>query len=149
MEVILLEKIRNLGNIGDQVKVKTGYGRNFLIPEGKAVSATKANIEKFTKIRAELEQAAAVALEAAKERAAKLENLAVTISAKATEEGKLFGSIGTSMIVEAIKDAGFEVKKSEINLPNGPIRQTGEHVVHLLLHSDVTAIVKLNVVPTE
>jgi large subunit ribosomal protein L9 len=146
MEVILLEKIRNLGNIGDQVKVKTGYGRNYLLPEGKAVSATSANIEKFAKMRAELEQAAAKTLQEAKDRAAKITGLIITVEAKASEEGKLFGSIGTSIIVNAIKDAGFEVKKSEISLPQGPIHQVGEYDIDLILHSDVTATIKLKVV---
>lgn len=146
MEVILLEKIRNLGNIGDKVKVKTGYGRNFLIPEGKAVSATAANVEKFAKMRAELEAAAEKVLQSAQERAAKLANLIVTIEAKASEEGKLFGSIGTGNIVNALADLGFEVKKSEVILPQGQIRQIGEYEINLLLHSDVTQAIKLNVV---
>lgn len=149
MEVILLEKIRNLGNIGDKVKVKTGYGRNFLIPQGKAVTATAANVEKFTKIRAELEQAAIKVLQEAQERANTMANLVVTIAAKASEEGKLFGSVGTSVIINAIKDAGFEVKKSEINLPEGPMRQIGEYEIALLLHSDVSVPVKVKIVAAE
>lgn len=149
MEIILLEKIRNLGGIGDRVNVKTGYGRNFLIPQGKAVSATKANLEKIAQMRAELEKVANEALEKATARAKQLANFIVTIPAKATEEGKLFGSIGVSVIANAIKNAGFDVKRSEITLPQGPIRQLGEFDVVLLLHSDVSINVKIKVVPAE
>jgi len=149
MEIILLEKIRNLGGIGDRVNVKTGYGRNFLIPQGKAISATKANLEKIAQMRAELEKVANEALEKATVRAKQLANFAVTIPAKATEEGKLFGSIGVSVIANAIKNAGFDVKRSEITLPQGPIRQLGEFDVVLLLHSDVSINVKIKVVPAE
>lgn len=146
MEVILLEKIRNLGNIGEKVSVRAGHARNHLIPYGKAVMATEANVEKFAKMRAELEKHAAEALKLAQERAEKLANIVVTISSKATEEGKLFGSITGSTIASALKDLGFDVKKSEISMPQGAIRQAGEYEIILLLHTDVTVKVKVNVV---
>lgn len=146
MEVILLEKIRNLGAIGDKVKVKTGYARNFLLPKSKAVTATVANIDKFAKMRGELEKAAALSFEGAERRAAALANFALTIPAKATEEGKLFGSISIGTIVAALHDVGHEVKKSEVSLPQGPIRQIGEFNIDLLLHTDVTTTIKVNVV---
>lgn len=146
MEVILLEKIRNLGSLGDQVNVKPGYGRNFLVPQGKAVPATKANVEEFEQRRAELEKQAAEKLSAAEVRKEKLEGLEVTISAKAGDEGKLFGSIGTRDIAEAISEAGVEVEKAEVRLTEGTIRQTGDYEVELQLHSDVEAAIKLVVV---
>jgi large subunit ribosomal protein L9 len=149
MEVILLEKIRNLGNIGDQVKVKNGYGRNYLIPQGKVITATKANIEKYSKLRAELEQKAAALLHDAEIRVKALENVKVTIPAKASEEGKLFGSIGVSTIANALQEIGYKVKKSEINLPQGPIRQVGEYDITLLLHTDLTTTIKVNVIAQE
>ncbi len=146
MEVILLEKIRNLGDIGTQVVVKPGYARNYLIPYGKAVVANEENLEKFAAMRATLEQNAAAALELAKERQEQLERTVITIPVKATEEGKLFGSVSTSVIAHALKEAGFDVKRSEIMLPQGAIRQVGECEITLLLHSDVTVKVKVNVV---
>jgi len=149
MEVILLEKIRNLGDIGAKVTVKPGFARNYLIPYGKAAAATKANLEKFLKMREELERNAAEALKLAQERAAKLEKAIITIPVKATEEGKLFGSVNTSTIAHALKDAGFEVKRSELSMPSGVIRQAGEYEIALLLHSDVTVKVKVNIVAAE
>jgi large subunit ribosomal protein L9 len=147
MEVILLEKVRNLGALGEKVKVRSGYGRNFLMPRGMAVMATKENIEKFEARRAELEQAAAAMLAAAQARAAKLAELgAVTLAHKAGDEGKLFGSIGTTDIAEAVNAAGVEVKRQEISMPEGPIRQTGEYEIELNLHTDVTQAIKVNVV---
>ncbi|EKE00813.1 MAG: 50S ribosomal protein L9 [uncultured bacterium] len=146
MEVILLEKIRNLGDIGEKVSVKTGHARNYLVPHGKAVMATAANVEKFAKMRAELEQHAAEVLKAAQERATKFADVVVTITNKATEEGKLFGSITTSTIASALKDMGFDVKRSEVSMPQGPIRHTGEFEIVLLLHTDVTAKIKVIVV---
>ena len=146
MEVILLEKVRNLGDIGAKVAVKAGHARNYLVPYGKAVVATKSNLEKFEKIRAELEKNAADALAAAQERAAKLDQMAITIPMKATEEGKLFGSVSTSMISHSLKDAGFDVKRSEVSMPQGPIRKVGEYEIILLLHTDVTTKIKVNVV---
>lgn len=146
MEVILLEKIRNLGNLGDKVNVKPGFGRNYLIPQNKAVMATKENVEKFEARRAELEKVAADSLAAAEARAAKVAELAaVTIAANAGEEGKLFGSVGASDIADAINAAGGEVEKSEVLLPEGPIRQVGEYEIELSLHSDVTQSIKVNV----
>lgn len=146
MEVILLEKVRNLGGIGDKVTTKAGHARNYLIPYGKAVMATGANLEKFSKMRAELEQKAADALKLAQERANKLVDVVVTIPVKATEEGKLFGSIAASNIVSALKDQNILVEKSEVSMPQGAIRQVGEYDISLLLHTDVTAKVKVNVV---
>ncbi|MDR1057057.1 MAG: 50S ribosomal protein L9 [Coxiellaceae bacterium] len=149
MEIILLEKIRNLGDIGAKVTVRPGHARNYLIPYGKAVIATQANLEKFAKMREEFERNAAEALRVAKERANKLEKAIINIPVKATEEGKLFGSINTSTIANALKNIGFEVKRSEISMPSGVIRQVGEYEVALLLHSDVTVKIKVNVSPTE
>lgn len=146
MDVILLQKVRNLGDLGDQVKVRPGFGRNFLIPAGKAVPANAENIAKFEARRAELEKAAAEALAAAQARADQLEALGrVVLTRKAGEEGKLFGSVSTADIAEVITAAGVEVEKREIEVPEGPIRQTGEYSVMVLLHSDVTATVTVAV----
>jgi len=145
MQVILLDKIAHLGKVGDQVNVKSGFARNYLIPQGKAVMATKANIEHFEARRAELEEKAAQALAAAADRAARLEALgSVTIAAKAGDEGRLFGSIGTRDIAEAITAKGVEVAKSEVRLPNGLIRTLGEHQVTFQFHGEVFS--HLNVV---
>ena len=145
MQVILLDKIVHLGQVGDQVNVKSGFARNFLIPQGKAVMATKANIEHFEARRAELEEKAAQALAAAADRATRLEALgSVTIAAKAGDEGRLFGSIGTRDIAEAITAKGVEVAKSEVRLPNGLIRTLGEHEVTFQFHGEVFS--HLNVV---
>ncbi|AMN46390.1 50S ribosomal protein L9 [Steroidobacter denitrificans] len=137
MEIILLQKVANLGSIGDRVQVKSGYARNFLLPQGKATLATADNIAKFEARRAELEKMALDELNEARGRAAKLTSIKLTLSAKTGGEGKLFGSIGVTDIVEALKQAGHEVERSEVRLPLGPIRQTGEHVVQLHLHTDV------------
>ncbi|HEX7080220.1 MAG TPA: 50S ribosomal protein L9 [Gammaproteobacteria bacterium] len=137
MQVILLEKIDNLGGIGDLVKVKPGYARNYLIPKGKATVATPENIAKFEERRADLEQRAAAELEAARDRAAKIEGQVLRIKAQAGPEGKLFGSIGTLDIAEACTALGVEVERSEVRLPEGPIRVVGEHEVELHFHSDV------------
>ena len=140
MEVILLENVGNLGSLGDKVDVKSGYGRNFLIPQGKAVPATEDNVAKFEARRAELEAAAQAALAAAEQRAAAIEALAsVSIEATAGEEGKLFGSVGTRDISEAITAAGVEIDKSEVRLPEGVIRELGEYEVMLQLHGNVAA----------
>ena len=147
MDVILLERVRNLGNLGDEVSVKNGYGRNFLIPQGKAVRATAANREVFEGRRAELEAQAAAQLKAAEDRAAGLAELAVTIAARASDEGKLFGSVGSREIADAVTEAGQEVSKDEVLLPVGPLRSIGEFTVDLQLHSDVTASVTVNVIP--
>ena len=145
MQVILLDKIAHLGKVGDQVNVKSGYARNFLIPQGKAVMATAANIEHFEARRAELEEKAAQALAAAVDRAARLEALgSVTIASKAGDEGRLFGSIGTRDIADAITAKGVEVAKSEARLPNGLIRTLGEHEVTFQFHGEVFS--HLNVV---
>jgi large subunit ribosomal protein L9 len=147
MEVILLEKVRNLGSLGETVKVRSGYGRNYLIPNGLAVMATKDNIAKFEARRAELEQKGADNLAKAQARAGQLEALgAVTIGANAGDEGKLFGSIGTSDIAEAITAAGVEVARSEVKMPEGAIRQAGEYDIDVQLHSDVVQTVKVQVV---
>jgi large subunit ribosomal protein L9 len=149
MELILLQKVANLGNIGDRVKVKSGYGRNFLLPQGKATVATPENIAKFEARRAELEKAAQEELQSAQARAAKLEGFKLTLSAKAGGEGKLFGSIGTPDITEALNNAGHKIERAEVRLPNGPIRQAGEHVVHLQLHTDVLVELPVVIVPEE
>src|SRR5262245_4799172 len=138
MDIILLQKVANLGNIGDRVKVKSGYGRNFLLPKGKATVATPENIAKFEARRAEFEKTARADLESAQARAKKLEGFKLTLTAKAGGEGKLFGSIGTSDIADGVKKAGHEIERSDVRLPNGPIRLAGEHVVQLHLHTDVT-----------
>ncbi|MEL7449576.1 MAG: 50S ribosomal protein L9 [Pseudomonadota bacterium] len=149
MDVILLEKVENLGGIGDRVKVRSGYGRNFLLPKGKAKLATPENVKALEAMRAELEAKAADELAAAQARAAKLEELQLTITAKAGTEGKLFGSVGTIDIAEACTKAGVDVERSEVRLADGPIRVAGEHQIELHLHSDVTVPVPLTIVPEE
>jgi len=146
MDVILLEKVANLGSLGDKVKVKAGYGRNFLLPYGKAVPATADNLKAFEERRAELEKAAAEKLAAAQARGEALNGASVTITSKAGEEGKLFGSIGVRDIADAITAAGTEVEKSEVRLPEGPLRVVGEYEIELQLHSDVTVMINLAVV---
>ncbi|MFM5193652.1 50S ribosomal protein L9 [Aeromonas media] len=146
MQVILLDKIAKLGGLGDQVAVKAGYARNYLIPQGKAVMATKANIETFDARRAELEAKLAAGKAAAEERAAKLGELAtVVIASKSGDEGKLFGSIGTRDVAEAITAAGVAVAKSEVRMGN-VLRNTGEYEVVVQLHADVKATVQIQVV---
>jgi len=149
MDIILLQKVANLGNIGDRVKVKSGYGRNFLLPQGKATLATPDNIAKFEGRRAEFEKVARGELESAQRRAAKLQGFKLTLTAKAGSEGKLFGSIGTADIATGVKAAGHDIERSEVRLPAGPIRQAGEHVVQLHLHTDVTVELQLVIVPEE
>ncbi|HKK55297.1 50S ribosomal protein L9 [Marinobacter sp.] len=146
MDVILLEKVANLGSLGDKVKVKAGYGRNFLLPYGKAVPATADNLKAFEERRAELEKAAAERLTEAQARAEALSGASVTITSKAGEEGKLFGSIGVRDIADAITATGTEVEKSEVRLPEGPLRLVGEYEIELQLHSDVTTTINLAVV---
>ena len=147
MQVILLDKIGNLGSLGDTVNVKSGYARNFLIPQAKAVMATKANVEMFEARRAELEAKVAEQLTSAEARAEKVNALeAVVIASKAGDEGKLFGSIGTRDIADAINAAGVEVVKSEVRLPEGALRNTGEFEISVQLHSAVFATVTLQVV---
>jgi large subunit ribosomal protein L9 len=146
MQVILLERIKNLGSLGDVVKVRNGFGRNYLIPQGKARPATKANIAEVEARRAELEKQAAELVAAAQARAARLAELTVTLAARAGEEGKLFGSVGTRDIAEAITAAGVEVEKGEVRLPTGPLRNTGEYEIAVQLQGDVEATVKVTVV---
>ena len=146
MEVILLEKVANLGSLGDKVNVKSGYGRNFLLPYGKAAPATEANVKAFEERRAELEKAAAEKLATAQSRAEALEGASFTVTSKAGDEGKLFGSIGVRDIADAITAAGTDVEKSEVRLPEGPLRLTGEYEIELHLHSDVEVTVTLAVV---
>jgi len=150
MQVILLDKIGNLGSLGDTVNVKSGYARNFLIPQAKAVMATKANVEMFEARRAELEAKIAEQLSAAQARAEKVNALeTIVIASKAGNEGKLFGSIGNRDITEAITAAGVKVVKSEVRLPGGALRNTGEFEISLQLHSEVLATVALQVVASE
>lgn len=147
MDIILLDKIANLGGLGDQVSVKAGYARNFLFPQGKAVPATKDNVAKFEARRAELEAKIAEALTAAQARADQLAALeAVTIASPAGDEGKLFGSVGTRDIADAITAAGVTVTKAEVKLPTGTLRELGEYEIDVQLHSDVTATVKVVIV---
>lgn len=148
MEVILLEHIANLGGLGDTVEVKAGYGRNFLIPQGKAVPATRDNVAAFEARRAELERAAVEALAAAQARAEKLATVeGVTIPANAGEGGKLFGSIGTRDIADAVVAAGCDIDKAEVRLPEGALRETGDYVVAVQLHPEVMVELAVAVVP--
>ncbi|ARU55166.1 50S ribosomal subunit protein L9 [Oleiphilus messinensis] len=146
MEVILLEKVGKLGGLGDKVAVKAGFGRNFLIPYGKAVPATKENVEQFEARRAELEKQAAEKLAAAQSRSEELSGKEVTIVAKAGDEGKLFGSIGVRDVADAFTAAGIAVEKSEVRLPEGPLRAVGEYEIALHLFTDVDTTVKVIVV---
>jgi large subunit ribosomal protein L9 len=146
MEVILLEKMQGLGNLGDRIKVKPGYGRNYLIPNNKAVPATTANVAKFEAERADLLKAQEAALAEARSRASALADRTVTIASKAGTEGRLFGSVGAADIAEAVTAAGVKVEKREIRLPNGPLRDVGEHEVEVHLHPEVNAAVKVAVV---
>ncbi len=143
MEVILLEKVGRLGTVGDKVNVKSGFGRNYLLPQGKAITATATNVAQFEARRQELEAAASDKLVSANARAGQLEELIVTIKANAGDEGKLFGSIGARDIAEAITAAGVKVAKSEVKLPEGTLRETGEFDINVQLHVDVIQIVKL------
>lgn len=143
MEIILLQKVENVGAIGDRVRVKSGYARNYLIPQGKATLATADNIAKFEARRAELEAKAAGELAAAQTRGKKLEGLVLKITMQAGSEGKLFGSVGTVDIAEAIGKQGVEVERSEVRLPDGPLRTAGEHDIELHLHTDVNVPVKI------
>jgi large subunit ribosomal protein L9 len=149
MEVILLQKVANLGNIGDRVTVKSGFGRNYLLPSGKATVATPEHIAAFEARRVELEAKAAGDLVGAQARAATLEGFTLTMTAKAGTEGKLFGSIGTADIAEACKAAGQEIERSEVRLPGGPLRMVGEHVVTLHLHADVDVSLPVTIVAEE
>ncbi|MEO8630915.1 MAG: 50S ribosomal protein L9 [Betaproteobacteria bacterium] len=146
MQIILLEKLPNLGALGEVVNVKPGYARNFLIPQGKAKRATEANLADFEKRRAELEKVHNQSLVVAQERAAKLEGVVVQVSQKAGVDGRLFGSVTNSDISEALIAQGFDVQKAQVRLPNGPLKQTGEHEVTLDLNTDVKVQIKITVV---
>ena len=146
MEIILLEKVANLGGLGDRVKVKSGYARNFLIPKGKATEATSSNIARFEARRAELERIAAEALARAQARAEQLAELIVTLSVKTGSEGRLFGSVGAADIANAVSAAGIELQKHEVRLADGPIRQIGEYDVDLFLHGEVKTQIRVNVI---
>ncbi len=149
MEVILLQKVANLGNIGDRVKVRSGYGRNFLLPEGKATLATPDNVARFEARRTELERLAREHLTSATDRAQALKEFKLTIRAKAGTEGKLFGSIGTADIAEASTREGFKVERSEVRLPSGPLRMVGEHTVSVHLHADIDVPLHITIVAEE
>ena len=146
MELILLEKVRNLGDLGDKVTVKPGYGRNYLLPKGKGVRVNAANLEAFEKRRAEYEAKASEHLSGAQKRAAKLVDVSITLTAHASPEGKLYGSVGPREIAEALQAAGHEVNKGEVILGEGPLRQTGEYEVVISLHADIQNIVKVTVI---
>ncbi len=145
MEVILLKKVENLGNLGDKVVVKAGYGRNYLIPARHAVPATESNLKAFEASRAELEKAAGESMAAAQVRKDALDDMSISIVRKAGDEGRLFGSVGTADIAEALTEAGQAVAKQEVRLPNGALRTTGEYEVTLHLHTDVDATIKVEV----
>ncbi len=147
MDIILLEKVANLGNLGDKVSVRAGYGRNYLIPQGKAVVATAAKLEEFEQRRAELEKKAAAELAAAQARAEALGKLSVRIAQKAGDEGRLYGSVGTKDIAEAVTAAGVELHKQEVRLPTGALRHTGDYEIKAQIHGDVTATVAVSIVP--
>ena len=146
MQIILLEKIANVGNLGDVVKVKDGYARNFLIPHGKAKRATPANLEAIEAQRTELERAAGEKLATAQALAEKLEGSTLRIPQKAGVDGRLFGSVTNADIVEALKAQGVDIEKSMVRMPSGPLKHVGEHPVSVVLHTDVTAHVTVNVV---
>jgi large subunit ribosomal protein L9 len=149
MEVILLDKVENLGGIGDKVKVKPGYARNYLIPQGKATRATAENIAEFEARRAELEARAAAVIAEAKARAEKIDGLKLVIRAKVGSEGKLFGSVGTVDIAEAAEAAGVTIERSELRLAEGPLRVVGEHEVEVHLHSEVSVPIVVTIEPEE
>ena len=146
MQIILLEKVTNLGGLGDVVKVREGYARNFLIPQGKAKRATRDNLAEFEQRRAELEKAQSEQLSAAQERASKLDGLAVQITQKAGVDGKLFGSVTNADVSEALKAQGFDVPKANVRMPQGPLKNVGEHPLKVALHTDVLVTVNVTVV---
>lgn len=143
MEIILLEKIENVGSIGDQVTVKPGYARNYLIPKGKATFATPDNIAKFEAMRADLEKKAADELTSAQERAKAFDGLKLEIEVQAGSEGRLFGSVGSPDIIAACAEKGIHIERSEVRMPDGPLRTVGEHTVDFHLHSDVNVAVQV------
>jgi large subunit ribosomal protein L9 len=149
MDVILLEKVANLGNLGDRVAVRSGYARNFLLPKGKATLATPDNVKKFEARRAELEKVQRENMADAEGRKVQFEGFKLSITAKAGSEGKLFGSIGTADIAEAATNAGHKLARSEVRLPNGPLRTVGEHVVVVHLHADINVELPITIVAEE
>jgi large subunit ribosomal protein L9 len=149
MQLILLQKVKNLGNLGDKVNVKPGYGRNYLVPQGKAAAATEANLAEFEKRRAEYEAKANQQFAGAEARQAQFENATVTIKANASPEGKLFGSVGPREVAEALTAAGTSLDKSEVIMSEGPLRHIGEFDVPLHLHADVHAMVKVIILPED
>ena len=149
MKVILLDRVENLGAIGDLVSVKSGFGRNYLIPSGKAALATEENIKELEKKRAELEKKSADELAAAKSRGALIDGMKLIVSANVESEGKLYGSVGPVDIVEAFDKVGVAIERSEIRMPDGPIREIGEFEITLHLHTDVDIKVSVNIVPEE
>lgn len=149
MDIILLQKVANLGNIGDRVKVKSGFGRNYLLPHGKATLATPDNVKRFEARRAELEKAAHEQLSSAAQRAEALKEFKLVIPSKAGTEGKLFGSIGTADIAEAATKAGIKIERSEVRLPNGALRTIGDHSVILHLHADIDVPLAVTIVAEE
>ena len=149
MQIILMEKVVNLGSLGDLVKVKDGYARNYLIPQGKAKRATPTALQEFEARRAELEKAAAEKLTAAQEFAEKLEGFSITVARKAGVDGRLFGSVTNYDIAESLKEQGFEVEKSSIYMANGPLKTIGEASIEIGLHTDVRATIQVSVVPEQ
>jgi len=146
MQVILMEKLANLGELGDVVKVKDGYARNYLIPQGKAKRATEENLKAFEVRRGELEKAQAAALSQAQERGAKLDGQTVKIAQKAGVDGRLFGSVTNYDIVDALKAQGFEVERSQVRMPTGPLKQVGEYPLQIALHTDVVVTITVAVI---
>ena len=146
MQIILLEKVLNLGGLGDVVKVKDGYARNFLIPQGKAKRATQSNLAEFESRRAELERAHAEKLAAAQELAAKLEGVTVKVARKAGMDGRLFGSVGNADVAEGLVAQGFDIDRAAVRMPDGPLKQVGEVQLEVALHSDVLATITVAVV---
>lgn len=149
MEVILLSKVENLGELGEKVAVRPGYARNYLIPQGKAKFATAENVAEFEALRAELEAQASATLEEAQQRKEKLEGVKITIPAKESSEGKLFGSVGNTDVIEALKALGYEVEKREVRMPDGAFRNIGSYEIDLHLHTDVNATISIDIVPEE
>lgn len=146
MEIILLEKVRNLGDVGTKATVRNGYARNYLIPYGKAILATEKNLARLNQMREELENRAIDSLNRARQRAEQLEKIVLTIEAKATEDGKLFGSVNASNLIEELVRYDIKLEKHEVDLPQGTIRQIGEYEVSILLHTDVSSKVKVQVI---
>ncbi len=149
MEVILLEKVRNLGNLGDKVDVKSGYGRNYLLPKNKAIFATEKNIAQFEEKRTDLEKKAQQALVLAEERATQLNETTLVIKAMASDEGKLYGSVGINEIKESLAERSIEASKREIVMPEGPLHSIGQYSVEMHLHTDVIAQLKIEIVPAK